>query len=49
MDDTVIIENDPDLPDGWVYFVTATEDNIRPYGLIFTKILSSFVVFLLFV
>ena len=38
MDDTVIIENDPDLPNGWVYFVTANEDNIHPYGLIFSKI-----------
>ena len=38
MDDTVIIENDPDLPNGWVSFVTANEDNIHPYGLIFSKI-----------
>ena len=38
MDDTVIIENDPHLPNGWVYFVTANEDNIHLYGLIFSKI-----------
>ena len=36
MDDTVIIENDPDLPNGLVYFVIANEDNIHPYGLIFS-------------